>query len=402
MTLPPSPRPNFLPNLIFASRWLQLPLYLGLIVAQCVYVFLFGKELWHLVHKANSMGEQEIMLLVLFAGLFAGILSGLILLLAVLPILTMIVMSFSGASNLDFPPSSYSLQWYKAAWHTFVSPDASDVLSLGKAMTTSLMVSCLTMVFATLIAVPAAYALTRCEFRGKAVALQLMSLPLVFPMVVLGLALLLVFDSLPFHMTTSRLVIAHVILALPFVVLVLGIVAIGAWPHLASREVRVLATAQPGERTAPERLGDAVDRGRHLAAGAAHPAVGDERDLVAPILQHAERRGQLVQFGHPVRTRPLEADDDHDIAVEFALGKCLGHRVLRLEYPARRLDGIALRIDRARLEAGTTQVALDQPHSAVGMEWSLHGAEHFRVAAGPDLAPCERLTVEPRLLRIVG
>ncbi|HET8898731.1 MAG TPA: TIGR00645 family protein, partial [Rhodanobacteraceae bacterium] len=30
-----------LPSLIFSSRWLQLPLYLGLIVAQCVYVFLF-------------------------------------------------------------------------------------------------------------------------------------------------------------------------------------------------------------------------------------------------------------------------------------------------------------------------------------------------------------------------
>lgn len=54
-----------LSSLIFASRWLQLPLYLGLILAQCVYVFLFGKELWHLLHKANSMGEQEIMLLVL-------------------------------------------------------------------------------------------------------------------------------------------------------------------------------------------------------------------------------------------------------------------------------------------------------------------------------------------------
>jgi uncharacterized protein (TIGR00645 family) len=65
MTLPPSPRPNFLPNLIFASRWLQLPLYLGLIVAQCVYVFLFGKELWHLIHRAPGLGEQEIMLIVL-------------------------------------------------------------------------------------------------------------------------------------------------------------------------------------------------------------------------------------------------------------------------------------------------------------------------------------------------
>jgi uncharacterized membrane protein YqhA len=33
--------------LIFSSRWLQLPLYVGLILAQCVYVVLFGKELWH-------------------------------------------------------------------------------------------------------------------------------------------------------------------------------------------------------------------------------------------------------------------------------------------------------------------------------------------------------------------
>ena len=65
MTPPASPRPNFLPNLIFASRWLQLPLYLGLIVAQCVYVFLFGKELWHLIHRAPGLGEQEIMLIVL-------------------------------------------------------------------------------------------------------------------------------------------------------------------------------------------------------------------------------------------------------------------------------------------------------------------------------------------------
>ena len=41
-----------LPNLIFASRWLQLPLYLGLIVAQGVYVVHFLVELWHLVEAA--------------------------------------------------------------------------------------------------------------------------------------------------------------------------------------------------------------------------------------------------------------------------------------------------------------------------------------------------------------
>lgn len=54
-----------LPALIFSSRWLQLPLYLGLILAQCVYVVLFLKELWHLIHGAFELGEQEVMLIVL-------------------------------------------------------------------------------------------------------------------------------------------------------------------------------------------------------------------------------------------------------------------------------------------------------------------------------------------------
>jgi len=70
-----------LPALIFASRWLQLPLYLGLIVAQAVYVVLFIQELSHLVpvlwdpnaldNTANSLGvvarskEIVVMLMVL-------------------------------------------------------------------------------------------------------------------------------------------------------------------------------------------------------------------------------------------------------------------------------------------------------------------------------------------------
>src|SRR6187455_3131307 len=54
-----------LPQLIFSSRWLQVPLYLGLIVAQGVYVILFVKELWHLVQHAATIGEQQIMLIVL-------------------------------------------------------------------------------------------------------------------------------------------------------------------------------------------------------------------------------------------------------------------------------------------------------------------------------------------------
>lgn len=56
---------RILASLIFGSRWLQVPLYLGLIVAQCVYVVLFVKELWHLITHATDFTEQQIMLLVL-------------------------------------------------------------------------------------------------------------------------------------------------------------------------------------------------------------------------------------------------------------------------------------------------------------------------------------------------
>ncbi len=62
---PPERATRPLPAFIFASRWLQVPLYLGLIVAQGVYVILFLKELWHLVTHVATFGEQEIMLVVL-------------------------------------------------------------------------------------------------------------------------------------------------------------------------------------------------------------------------------------------------------------------------------------------------------------------------------------------------
>lgn len=56
---------NPLSALIFGSRWMQLPLYLGLIVAQGVYVVLFIKELIHLIGGATSLDEQLVMLAVL-------------------------------------------------------------------------------------------------------------------------------------------------------------------------------------------------------------------------------------------------------------------------------------------------------------------------------------------------
>ena len=52
-------------SVIFFSRWLQAPLYFGLIVAQGVYVYHFMIELWHLIGRATTISENELMLVVL-------------------------------------------------------------------------------------------------------------------------------------------------------------------------------------------------------------------------------------------------------------------------------------------------------------------------------------------------
>lgn len=60
-----NPSRNVIASIIFFSRWLQAPLYFGLIVAQGVYVYHFMLELWHLIAKATTISENELMLAVL-------------------------------------------------------------------------------------------------------------------------------------------------------------------------------------------------------------------------------------------------------------------------------------------------------------------------------------------------
>lgn len=50
---------------IFFSRWIQAPMYIGLIVCQCIYAFRFGLELKHLLSHAATVSETEVMLAIL-------------------------------------------------------------------------------------------------------------------------------------------------------------------------------------------------------------------------------------------------------------------------------------------------------------------------------------------------
>lgn len=58
-------QPNLISKIIFASRWLQLPIYLGLIIVQGIYAYKFMKSLWVLLTSINELDSNAIMLSVL-------------------------------------------------------------------------------------------------------------------------------------------------------------------------------------------------------------------------------------------------------------------------------------------------------------------------------------------------
>ena len=85
-----------LPSLIFASRWLQLPLYLGLIVAQAVYVYHFWVELVHLL-EAVFGSQTALQALISSIGYHASIeptaLNETIIMLVVLALIDVVMIS---------------------------------------------------------------------------------------------------------------------------------------------------------------------------------------------------------------------------------------------------------------------------------------------------------------------
>jgi uncharacterized protein (TIGR00645 family) len=84
-----------LPNLIFASRWLQLPLYLGLIVAQAVYVVHFLLELWHLVEAAagSQAALQQLITSIGYKATATTSLNETIIMLVVLALIDVVMIS---------------------------------------------------------------------------------------------------------------------------------------------------------------------------------------------------------------------------------------------------------------------------------------------------------------------
>ena len=128
------------------------------------------------------------------------------------PIVILLIFSFNNSALPSFPLSGFTLHWYRQ----FLTN--SD---LQAALETSAIIAALSSAAAVVLGVLASIALVRRRFRGKAPVSALLLSPLVIPYVVFGISLLLLFHTLGIQLSILTVVIGHIVISLPYTILVL-------------------------------------------------------------------------------------------------------------------------------------------------------------------------------------
>lgn len=136
----------------------------------------------------------------------------LVLLFLYAPIAILLIFSFNKASVPTFPLSGFTFRWY----HDFATNSEMQA-----ALKTSAVVAAISSVIAVTFGVLAALALSRRAFRGKGVVTALLLTPLVIPLIVLGISLLLLYHQLGVQLSIPTVAIGHVVISLPYTILVL-------------------------------------------------------------------------------------------------------------------------------------------------------------------------------------
>jgi spermidine/putrescine transport system permease protein len=128
------------------------------------------------------------------------------------PIAILLIFSFNNSAVPTFPLSGFTLHWYRE----FLGN--SD---LRGALETSAIIAALSSLGAVVLGILSSIALTRRRFRGKAAVSALLLSPLVIPYVVFGISLLLLFHQLGVPRSLLTVVIGHIVISLPYTILVL-------------------------------------------------------------------------------------------------------------------------------------------------------------------------------------
>ena len=149
--------------------------------------------------------------------LIISVITLIVVLFILSPIVFVVIISFTAGDTLQFPPPEWGFRWYESAFKLMAGM-SWRVERLTSSLLMSGAIAITAMVLSVGAGVPASYALVRYRFKGKMLVEQLVTLPLVFPLIVLGVSLLVMASRLGFGGGFWAIVIAHVIITFPFVV----------------------------------------------------------------------------------------------------------------------------------------------------------------------------------------
>jgi spermidine/putrescine transport system permease protein len=116
------------------------------------------------------------------------------------PIVVLVVYSFSGSGTGGFPPSSWTFSWYGQLFRDG---------ALWDSVLNSLVVAAAAVAIALGLGLPAALALDRADFPGKALFRRLVLLPLILPGIITGLSLLMLFVAVGQHLSLITVTLGH-------------------------------------------------------------------------------------------------------------------------------------------------------------------------------------------------
>jgi len=133
----------------------------------------------------------------------------LIFMYLILPIFVILPISFSSSKFLQFPPTGFSLQWYG---EFFTNRNWTS------ATLRSFQVAILTTILSTILGTMASFAFVRGQFKGKKLLYGMVLSPLIIPVIITAVATYYIFARVRMIGTIWALVLAHTVLALPFVI----------------------------------------------------------------------------------------------------------------------------------------------------------------------------------------
>ena len=143
------------------------------------------------------------------AGPALSTLAAIVYVLILAPLLVVMTLAFSADNFILFPPSGYSLRWFRQL-------ASNEVLM--RALLLSAQIACVVTALSLVLGVPAALALSKSQFRGQEAVKNFLLAPLLLPTLIIGLALLLAFAPLRLTSTVPGLVLGHMTVTLPFMI----------------------------------------------------------------------------------------------------------------------------------------------------------------------------------------